>query len=93
MVIAITILAVAIAVSAMVLCKVAGQASRAEEKAEAERWEKLKVSIRPDGVHELDPHTYRLVERHSNVTVEVLEDENGNTSVGWYRQRNTKDEL
>jgi len=59
---------------------------------ESERWEKIKVSIRPDGVHELDPHLYKLKEKHRNVTIEVLEDKDGHTSIGWYRQENTEDQ-
>ena len=30
------------------------------------------ITIKPDGVHELDPCLYELIEEHKNVTVEVL---------------------
>lgn len=40
------------------------------------------------------PHRYRLKERHSNVTVEILECEDcGEVSIGWYRQEDTTDDV
>ena len=51
------------------------------------------VSIKPDGVHELDPCVYDVVEIHRNVTVEVLHCRKcGNTEINWTRQEDTVDE-
>ena len=47
--------------------------------------------FRPDGVHPADPTVYRLKSRLKNVTVEILEDKDGNCSIGWYRQENTEE--
>lgn len=50
------------------------------------------VIVRPDGVHELSPHAYKLTQRLRNVTVEVLTCETcGDVSVAWYRQEDTED--
>ena len=46
---------------------------------------------KPDGMHELDLTEYRLQSRLKNVTVEILEDKEGNCSIGWYRQPDTVD--
>ena len=44
------------------------------------------VSIKPDGVNELDPCMYEVLEVHENVTVEVLRCKKcGHTEVSWYR--------
>ena len=50
------------------------------------------MTIRPDGVHELDPCTYEVVEKYRNVTVEVLRcPKCGHTEIGWYRQEDTEE--
>lgn len=38
---------------------------------------------------ELDPHIYNKVTKYANCTVEILEDDDGNVSIGWYRQEDT----
>ena len=49
------------------------------------------VTIRPDGVNELDPCRYREVERYKNVTVRVLRCTRcGHTEVTWVRQEDTE---
>ncbi len=50
------------------------------------------VTVRPDGVHELSPHAYKLTQKLRNVTVEVLTCETcGDVSVAWYRQEDTEE--
>ena len=50
------------------------------------------VTIKPDGIHELDPCRYEVIERHRNVTVEVLRCKVcGHIEKTWYRQENTED--
>lgn len=50
------------------------------------------MTIKPDGIHELDPCVYRLKEVHRNVTVEVRQCENcGYVELVWHRQENTED--
>lgn len=50
------------------------------------------ITIKPDGVNELDPCRYELVEKHRNVTVEVLRCKKcGHVEVVWYRQDDTED--
>jgi hypothetical protein len=50
------------------------------------------ISIRPDGVHELDPCIYRDIVIHKNVTVIVSKCQRcGNISISWKRQENTED--
>ena len=50
------------------------------------------VSVKPDGVHELDPCSYKVVEKWRNVTVEVLRCKRcGHTEVFWFRQDNTEE--
>lgn len=51
-----------------------------------EQWE-----FRPDGVHPADPTIYKLKSRLKNVTIEILEDKDGNCSIGWYRQPDTEE--
>ena len=44
------------------------------------------VTIKPDGVNELDACAYELMEKHRNVTVEVLRCKNcGHVELSWYR--------
>lgn len=48
------------------------------------------MSIRPDGVNELDPCVYETVEVYQNVTVSVLRCKHcGHTEIEWFRQDNT----
>lgn len=48
------------------------------------------ITIKPDGIHELDPHDYELSEKYENVTIEILKCKScGEISIGWYRQPNT----
>lgn len=48
------------------------------------------ISIRPDGVHELDACSYEVSEVYKNVTVEILKCKKcGNISIGWYKQPDT----
>ena len=43
------------------------------------------VSIKPDGVHELDPCSYKVIEKHENVTVEILHCKNcGKREIIWH---------
>ena len=45
------------------------------------------VTIKPDGVHELDACTYEVMEVHENVTVEVLRCQKcGHVELSWYGQ-------
>lgn len=45
-----------------------------------------KVTIKPDGIHELSKHKYELEERIPNCTVEILRCKVcGDISIGWYR--------
>lgn len=50
------------------------------------------VSIKPDGINEIDPCLYETVETHRNVTVEILRCKKcGHVEVLWKRQENTED--
>lgn len=45
------------------------------------------VVVKPDGVHELDPCEYELVEEHNGVTVQVLRClKCGHVEVQWIRR-------
>lgn len=49
------------------------------------------VTIKPNGVHELDACTYEVIEEYRNVTVEVLRCKRcGNVEVFWSRQEDTE---
>lgn len=51
------------------------------------------VVVKPDGVNELDPCRYELLEKHTNVTVEVLRCKKcGHVEILWHRQEDTIDE-
>lgn len=51
------------------------------------------ITIKPDGIHELDPCLYETIEVHRNVTVEVQRCKKcGHVELSWYRQDNTEDE-
>ena len=48
------------------------------------------MSIRPDGVHELDPCVYEPTESYANVTIEILKCKRcGHTEITWRRQSDT----
>lgn len=48
------------------------------------------VTIKPDGVHELDPCVYEEVERYANVTVIVNRCKRcGHVELMWFRQEDT----
>ena len=50
------------------------------------------VTIKPDGIHELSPHKFKLDKRLRNVTIEILHCEKcGEVSIGWYRQDDTEE--
>lgn len=49
------------------------------------------VTIKPDGIHELDPCMYELVEIHKNVTVKVYKCVVcGTKDITWALQPNTE---
>lgn len=49
------------------------------------------VTVKPDGVNELDPCTYDEVERYKNVTVNILRcSKCGHIEIEWERQENTE---
>lgn len=50
------------------------------------------VTVRLDGIHDLDPCIYDTIEKHANVTVEVRKCRNcGHIDIAWYRQEDTVD--
>lgn len=50
------------------------------------------ISIRPDGIHELDPCVYQEVERYANVTVSIRKClKCGDVNIVWYRQEDTEE--
>ena len=50
------------------------------------------MTIKPDGVNELDSCIYEVVEKYANVTIEVLRCKNcGHTEISWYRQEDTEE--
>lgn len=50
------------------------------------------ITIKPDGVHTMSPHTFKLAQKLKNVTIEILEcSECGEISIGWYRQEDTEE--
>ena len=50
------------------------------------------ITVKPDGVHELDPCEYEVVEAYRNVTVEVLRCRRcGHTEITWRRQSDTEE--
>jgi hypothetical protein len=52
------------------------------------------VTIKPDGIHELDPCQYETIETHRNVTVRVLKCVRcGHVEIAWYAQENTESEV
>lgn len=52
------------------------------------------LTIKPDGIHELDPCRYQTTEIHRNVTVEVRRCVRcGHVDVVWFRQEDTESEV
>lgn len=50
------------------------------------------ITIKPDGVNELDPCTYKTIARYRNVTVTIMEcTECGHVELSWQWQENTED--
>lgn len=50
------------------------------------------VSIRPDGIHELDPCIYEDIEKYTNVTIIISRCKKcGNIEMSWIRQENTEE--
>lgn len=50
------------------------------------------ITIKPDGVNQLDPCTYKVKEIHTNVTVTVSQCEKcGHVDISWERQEETED--
>ena len=50
------------------------------------------ITVKPDGVHELDPCEYEAVEAYRNVTVEVLRCRRcGHIEITWRRQSDTEE--
>lgn len=50
------------------------------------------ITVKPDGVHELDPCEYEVVEAYRNVTVEVLRCRRcGHIEITWKRQCDTEE--
>lgn len=51
------------------------------------------IVIKPNGEDELDPCRYELIEKHENVTVEILRCKKcGHVEILWHRQEDTTDE-
>lgn len=49
-----------------------------------------RITIKPDGIHELDQCDFVEVEKLANVTVQILQCRTcGRISIGWLRQPNT----
>lgn len=45
------------------------------------------VSVKPNGIDQLDPCFYKVIEVHKNVTVEVLRCKRcGRIELSWYRE-------
>lgn len=50
------------------------------------------MTIKPDGINELDPCIYEDIEMYSNVTVVVSRCKKcGNIEISWMRQENTEE--
>jgi len=48
------------------------------------------ISFRPDGIHELDPCLYELIEEYENVTVQVNRcTKCGHIEITWKKQEDT----
>ena len=50
------------------------------------------ITIKPDGIHELDPCVYQEVERYANVTISIKRCQKcGNLDISWFRQEDTEE--
>ena len=50
------------------------------------------LTVKPDGIHELDACVYDIVKKYRNVTIEVLRCSRcGNEEFVWYRQEDTEE--
>lgn len=50
------------------------------------------ITIKPDGINELDPCLYEEIEAHRSVTVHILRCKRcGNIDIEWERQEDTED--
>ena len=50
------------------------------------------ITIKPDGIHELDPCIYQEVERYANVTISIKRCKKcGNIDISWFRQEDTEE--
>lgn len=50
------------------------------------------MTIKPDGIHELDPCIYQEIEKYANVTISIRKCKNcGNIDIVWYRQDDTEE--
>lgn len=50
------------------------------------------ITIKPDGIHSLDPCVYMEIERFSNVTVSINKCIYcGHVEVSWFRQEDTEE--
>ena len=50
------------------------------------------ITIKPDGIHSLDPCVYKEMERFSNVTVSISKCIYcGHVEVSWFRQEDTEE--
>lgn len=51
------------------------------------------IIIKPDGVNELDPCEYEIIEIHRNVDVEISRCKKcGKIDISWYAKEETEDE-
>lgn len=49
------------------------------------------MTVKPDGIHELDPCCYQTIETYTNVTVEIRKCiKCGNVDIVWIRQEDTE---
>lgn len=50
------------------------------------------LTIKPDGIHELDPCVYEEIQRYENATVIISRCKNcGHIDISWLRQENTRE--
>lgn len=50
------------------------------------------ITIKPDGVHELDPCAYKEIGRYANVTISILRCKKcGHVEISWFRQEDTEE--
>lgn len=50
------------------------------------------MTIKPDGINELDPCVYEEIERYANVTISISRCRNcGHIDISWFRQEDTEE--